>query len=207
MGKGVDENLKDDTFYVIGKKPVSKRETSSDAADLKSSDSAGVKETKLKKAEETKTEPKETIENQAEPNTKKWRAAPKKTKKKQKPPKEKEEELPSEEKKIKKKAEESEVTADVVKEVSATARRRTGRQNERRAAASEPYVYLPKTELTITIATTLLKMVKFEFRANTPTPTMAVTKEPDYYGYEWCMKNFQEEECYSYFYGESEWES
>jgi len=68
-------------------------------------------------------------------------------------------------------------------------------------------------------------MVEFEFRANTPTPTMEVTKEADYYGYEWCTKNFEkeecfeyyygyvwclkqyeEEECYNYYYGEQEWE-
>jgi len=222
----VDENLKDDMFNVVGKKPASKSKTSSDAEDQKSSDSNGEKVTKKKKAEETKTESKETRENQAEPKKEDKRAEPKNTEKKQKPAKEKKEELPREEKKIKKVAEKSteKETAEVIKEVTARARRREGKQNGRRA--SEPFVYLPKTELTITIANILLKMIKFEFRANTPTPTMDVTKDPDYYGYDWCMKNFQEEECfeyyygyvwclkkysedecYNYYYGESEWES
>jgi len=192
----VDENLKDDMFWVIGKKPASKRKMSSDVKDQKSSDAAGGKG---KNADETKTEPKETRWNQAKPKKEKNQANPKKMEKQQKPPKENEEELPSQKKKIEKKVEEftGNVTAWIVEEVTAPARRRTGNKNE----ALKPFVYFPKTDLSITIANILLKMVKFEFRANTPTPTMEETKEPDYYGYEWCMKNFEKEECFEYYYG------
>jgi len=61
--------------------------------------------------------------------------------------------------------------------------------------------YLPNQELSMLIANDLVKSIDWDFRAQTPTPTMEVTKEPDYYGYDWCMNNYEDNECFEYYYG------
>jgi len=66
---------------------------------------------------------------------------------------------------------------------------------------NQPLEYLPMLELNKLIAEELIKTLNWEFRAQTPQPTMEVTKEPDYYGYQWCMDRYAEEECFEYYYG------
>jgi len=61
--------------------------------------------------------------------------------------------------------------------------------------------YLPSAKLNKMIADVLIKSMDWNFRAQTPTPTMEVTKEPEYYGYDWCMKNYETPECFEYYYG------
>jgi len=66
---------------------------------------------------------------------------------------------------------------------------------------ARPLEYLPKPELTRKIANVLLSDLDWSFRAQTPPPTKEVTKEPDYYGYDWCKDAYDEEECFEYYYG------
>jgi len=66
---------------------------------------------------------------------------------------------------------------------------------------NDPLEYLPKLELAKMIAGELIKTLDWEFRAQTPPPTMEVTKEADYYGYQWCTDRYAEEECFEYYYG------
>jgi len=66
-----------------------------------------------------------------------------------------------------------------------------------------PLTFLPKPVLVKEIITILIEAVDFEFRAQTLHPTLEVTKEPDYYGYDWCMSNYEEDECFEYYYGYS----
>merc|ERR1712087_450394 len=61
--------------------------------------------------------------------------------------------------------------------------------------------YLPKPELARIIASVLIHDLDWSFRAQTPPPTKDVTKEPDYYGYDWCKGKYEEEECFEYYYG------
>jgi len=64
-----------------------------------------------------------------------------------------------------------------------------------------PLMFLPKKKLIVEIAKALIDTVDFGFRAQTLHPTMEVTKEPDYYGYDWCTNNYEEDECFEYYYG------
>jgi len=62
-------------------------------------------------------------------------------------------------------------------------------------------MFLPNKELTQEIAKVLLNALDWGFRAQTSHPTPAVTKPPDYYGYEWCMQNYEDSVCFEYYYG------
>merc|ERR1719233_2389481 len=172
--KDVDKNLEEDMFSIIGTRPISKSEKTADADDP---NPVAVKSQKTEKG--TNEPEKEEIEILTKP---------------------KEEELPT-----KKKSAENEpkkLTEIEVKEATENKAELEGVKPEaERRRVSELYLYLPKTKLTISIANSLINIVDFEFRANTPAPTMAVTKEADYYGYEWCRKNFEKEECFEYYYG------
>jgi len=64
-------------------------------------------------------------------------------------------------------------------------------------------MFLPKQQLAQEIAKMLIDAVDWEFRAQTLFPTPEVTKEPDYYGYEWCMENYEGSVCFEYYYGYS----
>jgi len=66
-----------------------------------------------------------------------------------------------------------------------------------------PVMFLPKQQLAQEIAKMLMDAVDWEFRAQTLFPTPEVTKEPDYYGYEWCMENYEGSVCFEYYYGYS----
>jgi len=61
--------------------------------------------------------------------------------------------------------------------------------------------FLPKPELARSIAQKLASDLDWTFRAQTPPPTLEVTKEPDYYGYEWCKGKYEEDQCFEYYYG------
>jgi len=41
----------------------------------------------------------------------------------------------------------------------------------------------------------------FEFHAKTLYPTPEVATEPEYYGYDWCLDNYEEDVCFEYYYG------
>lgn len=73
--------------------------------------------------------------------------------------------------------------------------------NSRRRKLKKISLYLPNKYLASMIANALAKSIDWNFRAQTPTPTMAVTQDPDYYGYEWCVKKYEENECFEYYYG------
>lgn len=64
-------------------------------------------------------------------------------------------------------------------------------------------MFLPKQQLLEDIAKVLIDAVHWGFRAKTVFPTPDVTKEPEYYGYDWCMKNYEESVCFEYYYGYS----
>jgi len=64
-----------------------------------------------------------------------------------------------------------------------------------------PVMFLPKKQLAQEIAKVLMDALDWEFRAQTLFPTPEVTKEPDYYGYDWCMDNYEESVCFEYYYG------
>jgi len=66
-----------------------------------------------------------------------------------------------------------------------------------------PLMYLPNQKLVKEIAKVLINAVDFDFRALTLSPTPDVTKEPDYYGYDWCTSNYDENVCFEYYYGYS----
>jgi len=70
-----------------------------------------------------------------------------------------------------------------------------------RRSAEIPLMFLPKWNLGKEIAQMLVNVMDFDFRAQTMYPTPEVTKEPDYYGYDWCMTNYEEDECFEYYYG------
>jgi len=61
--------------------------------------------------------------------------------------------------------------------------------------------YLPNDNLNKMISKELIKTLDWKFRAQTPTPTMAVTKPDDYYGYTWCLTKYEKEMCFEYYYG------
>jgi len=61
--------------------------------------------------------------------------------------------------------------------------------------------YLPKPELARSIASKLTKDLDWTFRAQTASPTLEVTKEPEYYGYDWCKGKYEDDECFEYYYG------
>jgi len=61
--------------------------------------------------------------------------------------------------------------------------------------------YLPRPELARSIAKKLIQDLDWTFRAQTPPPTLEVTKDPEYYGYEWCKDKYEEETCFEYYYG------
>jgi len=71
--------------------------------------------------------------------------------------------------------------------------------NIRRIA--NPLMFLPKEDLVKEIAGLLIKTIDWGFRAHTLQPTPKVTKEPEYYGYEWCTKNYEQSICFEYYYG------
>jgi len=73
--------------------------------------------------------------------------------------------------------------------------------NEIRRMLKHILEFLPNQELSLIIANVLVTSIDWDFRAQTPTPTMEVTKEPDYYGYDWCMSNYEDNECFEYYYG------
>jgi len=75
----------------------------------------------------------------------------------------------------------------------------TGGDNTRRIV--NPLMYLPKEDLVKEIAGLLIKTVDWGFRAQTLQPTPKVTKEPEYYGYDWCKKNYEDSVCFEYYYG------
>jgi len=64
-----------------------------------------------------------------------------------------------------------------------------------------PDMFLPNKQLTQEIAKLLIDAVDWEFRAQTLFPTPEVTKEPDYYGYDWCIDNYNASTCFEYYYG------
>lgn len=64
-----------------------------------------------------------------------------------------------------------------------------------------PVMFLPKKQLTQEIAKVLMNALDWEFRAQTLFPTPEVTKEPEYYGYDWCMENYDDSVCFEYYYG------
>jgi len=64
-----------------------------------------------------------------------------------------------------------------------------------------PVMFLPKQQLAQEIAKVLMDAVDWGFRARTLFPTPEVTKEPEYYGYDWCMENYEESVCFEYYYG------
>jgi len=64
-----------------------------------------------------------------------------------------------------------------------------------------PLMFLPKEDLVKEIAGLLIKTIDWGFRAHTLAPTKKVTKEPGYYGYEWCTKNYEQSVCFEYYYG------
>jgi len=64
-----------------------------------------------------------------------------------------------------------------------------------------PVMFLPKKQLAQEIAKVLMDALDWEFRAQTLFPTPEVTKEPDYYGYDWCMENYEDSVCFEYYYG------
>jgi hypothetical protein len=64
-----------------------------------------------------------------------------------------------------------------------------------------PVMFLPNQQLTQEIVMALLNALDWGFRAQTLHPTPKVTKPPDYYGYEWCMKNYEQSVCFEYYYG------
>jgi len=64
-------------------------------------------------------------------------------------------------------------------------------------------MFLPNHELAQEIAKVLIDVVDWEFRAQTLFPTPEVTKEPEYYGYDWCMDNYDDAVCFEYYYGYS----
>jgi len=66
---------------------------------------------------------------------------------------------------------------------------------------SRPLEFLPKPELITLITKVLIKDLDWSFRAQTLAPTLEVTKEPDYYGYDWCKGKYKEDECFQYYYG------
>jgi len=66
-----------------------------------------------------------------------------------------------------------------------------------------PVTFLPKKQLAQEIAKVLMNAVDWEFRAQTLFPTPEVTKEPEYYGYDWCMENYEDSVCFEYYYGYS----
>jgi len=61
--------------------------------------------------------------------------------------------------------------------------------------------FLPRPELARIIANKLIHDLDWTFRAQTPPPTLEVTKEPEYYGYEWCKGKYDEGQCFEYYYG------
>jgi len=73
--------------------------------------------------------------------------------------------------------------------------------NANRRRLKNVWDFLPNKELSIFIAKLLVISIDWDFRAQTPTPTMEVTKEPDYYGYDWCKENYEDKECFEYYYG------
>jgi len=70
-----------------------------------------------------------------------------------------------------------------------------------RRSSEVALMFLPKWKLSAEIADVLVKSIDFEFRAQTMWPTPEVTKEPDYYGYDWCTSNYEDDECFEYYYG------
>jgi len=64
-----------------------------------------------------------------------------------------------------------------------------------------PLMFLPKEDLVKEIAGLLIKTIDWGFRAHTLQPTPRVTKEPEYYGYDWCTKNYEQSVCFEYYYG------
>lgn len=172
--KDVDKDLKEDMFSIVGNRPVPDSEKTETADHPK-------KVKKQKPEKELQATEKEEVKFDTEP---KEEELPTKIKSAENEP------IESTEKEGEKSTDNKAKKVEKIKPLEAERRR-----------GSELYLYLPKTQLTITIANSLLKTVEFEFRAITPTPTMDVTKEADYYGYEWCVKNFEEEECFEYYYG------
>jgi len=63
------------------------------------------------------------------------------------------------------------------------------------------FEYLPNKDLAKMISNELITTLDWKFRAQTPTPTMAVTKDADYYGYDWCTSKYEKDECFEYYYG------
>jgi len=62
-------------------------------------------------------------------------------------------------------------------------------------------IFLPNHQLAEEIAQVLIDAMDWEFRAQTLYPTPDVTKEPEYYGYEWCKANYDDNVCFEYYYG------
>jgi len=76
-----------------------------------------------------------------------------------------------------------------------------GAMEIRRLKQKQSLEYLPKPELTRNIANVLISVLDWSFRAQTPPPTKEVTKEPEYYGYNWCKGKYGEDNCFEYYYG------
>jgi len=74
-------------------------------------------------------------------------------------------------------------------------------QPEEGRRLSRPLEFLPKPELITKITEVLIKDLDWSFRAQTLAPTPEVTKEPEYYGYEWCKGVYGDDECFQYYYG------
>jgi len=90
----------------------------------------------------------------------------------------------------------------VVTPVALNPNAEAGAENQpRRLDVQVPVMFLPNQQLTQEIATVLLKALDWGFRAQTLQPTLAVTKPPDYYGYEWCQENYEDSVCFEYYYG------
>jgi len=102
-------------------------------------------------------------------------------------------------------AEEEEVSAGVIEpEVDVTSpviQPEVETTDGTRRIAEGSLMFLPKWKLAKVIAELLVDVMDFEFRAKTLYPTPEVTKESDYYGYDWCMANYEEGECFEYYYG------
>jgi len=62
-------------------------------------------------------------------------------------------------------------------------------------------IFLPNHQLAEEIAKVLIDAVDWGFRAQTLFPTPDATKEPEYYGYDWCLDNYDDAVCFEYYYG------
>jgi len=91
-------------------------------------------------------------------------------------------------------------TVDETDAGTSTGTEEVAQGNTRRRFAT-PVMFLPNRDLIEDIVEALISGVDWDFRAHTPWPTPEETKDPEYYGYDWCVDNYEKSVCFEYYYG------